>query len=149
MKTVLFMIITLFFLIGGVGCKEEVNTTYPDAITIKELPKMSLTGNIKQGEQKVIQSKKELLALFNQAEIDKYFDLQSIDFEKQTLLIGCDSYPSEANFRYEFSKEEGRSYYFFVEISGCAARPDGNFKYGIVVQKLPKTAVVNFSIVKL
>lgn len=148
-KTILFTVIALFLLIGGMGCEENENLIFTDAIIIKELPKMYLTGSIKQGEQKIIQSNKELLTLFSQAEIDKFPDLQDVDFDKQTLLIGCDSYPNEANLIYEFSKKNAKEFIFRVEISGGATRPDGNFKYGIIVQKLPKTAIVNFNIVKL
>lgn len=111
-KTVLFAAITLSLLIGGMGCEKENNITYPDAIILKELPKFYLSGNIKQGEQKMIQSKNELLSLFNQTEIGKMADLQNIDFSKQTLLIGCDSYPNEANFIYTFSKKTKKNLFF-------------------------------------
>lgn len=145
-KAFLFMVIALFLLLV-VGCEKDI--FYPDAIIIKELPKMYLTGNIKQGEQKLIQTKKELLTLFSQSEIDKVDDLKDLDFTNQTLLIGCDTYSNEVNnLRYLFSKKSEKEYILHVEISGGATKPEGNFKYGIIANKLPKTATVTFNIVK-
>lgn len=146
-KAFLFMVIALFLLVGA-GCEKEI--FYPDAIIIKELPKMYLTGNIKQGEQKLIQTKNELLTSFSQSDIDKVNDLKNIDFINQTLLIGCDTYSNEVNnLRYLFSKKIEKEYILQVEISGGATRPEGNFYYGIIAKKLPETAIVTFEIIKL
>lgn len=148
-KSVLLSLIFLFFLMGITGCEEKhLDTT--DAIIIKELPKMYLLyGNMKQGEGKVVQSNKELLALFSQTEIDKYPDLKGIDFTTQTLLIGCDDYPCLAHLNYDFYKNKNNEFIFFIEIGGCATQPDPRFYYGIVVEKLPKTAKVIFNVVRL
>jgi len=150
MKTrmILFSVITLVLLIGGTGCEKEI--IYPDAIIIKELPKMHLTGTIKQGEQRIIQTKKALLTLFSQSEIDKVDELKNIDFTNHTLLIGCDNYSNEvSNLRYIFSKNSEKEYTLNIEISGFATRPEGYFNYGIIAKKLPETATVTFEIVKL
>ena len=146
-KTFLFLAIASF-LLAGAGCEKEI--LYPDATLIKDLPKMHLTGNIKQGEQKIIRTKDELLTFFSQFEIDKVNELKNIDFAYQTLLIGCDNYSNEVNnLRYTFSNKSEKEYILHVEISGGATRPEGNFYYGIIANKLPKTAIVTFDIVKL
>ena len=95
-KLIVSTIITLLLLIGGTGCEKEI--FYPDATLIKDLPKMYLTGNIKQGEQEIIRTKEELLTFFSQFEIDKVNELKNIDFTNQTLLIGCDNYSNEVNY---------------------------------------------------
>ena len=142
----IFAIIAL--LLFGVGCEEKTLTT--DAIIIKELPKMYLLdGKMKQGEGKVVQSRQELLALFSQDEIDKYPDLKGIDFSTQTLLIGCDGLPSLAHLNYAFYKNKDDDFIFFVVIGGDATQPDPHFHYGIVVEKLAKTAKVIFNVVKI
>ena len=146
-KTFLFMAV-VSFLLAGAGCEKDI--FYPDATLIKGLPKMHLTGNIKQGEQKIIRTKEELLTFFSQFEIDKVNELKNIDFTNQTLLIGCDNYSNEVNnLRYAFSKKEEKEYILHVEISGGATKPEGNFYYGIIANKIPKTAIVTFDIVKL
>ena len=146
-KLIVFTTITLLLLIGGTGCEKEI--FYPDA-TFKDLPKMYLTGNIKQGEQEIIRTKEELLTFFSQFEIDKVNELKNIDFTNQTLLIGCDNYSNEVNnLRYTFSKKNEKEYILHVEISGGATRPEGFFYYGIITNKLPKTAIVTFNIVKI
>lgn len=146
-KTFLFMAV-VSFLLAGAGCEKDI--FYPDATLIKDLPKMYLTGNIKEGEQKIIRTKEELLTFFSQFEIDKVNELKNIDFTNQTLLIGCDNYSNEVNnLRYTFSKNDEKEYILHVEISGGATRPEGNFYYGIIANKLPKTAIVTFDIVKL
>lgn len=146
-KLLVFTTITLLLLIGGTGCEKEI--FYPDA-TFKDLPKMYLTGNIKQGEQEIIRTKEELLTFFSQFEIDKVNELKNIDFTNQTLLIGCDNYSNEVNnLRYTFSKKNEKEYILHVEISGGATRPEGFFYYGIITNKLPKTAIVTFNIVKI
>lgn len=148
-KSVLLSVIFLFLLMGVMGC-EEKNITTTDAIIIKELPKMYLLdGKMKQGEGKVVQSRQELLALFSQTEIDKYPDLKGIDFTTQTLLIGCDGYPCLAYLDYDFYKNKDNEYIFFIEIGGDATQPDPHFYYGIVVEKLAKTAKVIFNVVRL
>lgn len=149
-RTILFTAISLLLLLGEaiIGCQNDINKTYPDAIIVKELPKMYIQGNIKQGDVKIVHSKKELLALFSQSEIDKVNDLATINFSTQTLLIGCDNYASEANFRYKFSKNKETEYNFSVEINGMVARPEGYFLFGIIVKKLPQDAKVSFNIVK-
>ena len=136
------------FLLAGAGCEKDI--FYPDATLIKDLPKMYLTGNIKQGEQEIIRTKEELLTFFSQFEIDKVNELKNIDFTNQTLLIGCDNYSNEVNnLRYTFSKKNEKEYILHVEISGGATRPEGFFYYGIITNKLPKTAIVTFNIVKI
>ena len=149
MKKKIFLLMAIAsFILAGAGCENAI--FYPDATLIKDLPKMHLTGNIKQGEQKIIRTKDELLTFFSQFEIDKVNELKNIDFTNQTLLIGCDNYSNEVNnLHYTFSKKNEKEYVLYVEISGGATKPEGNFYYGIIANKLPKTAIITYDFVKI
>ena len=128
-----------------VYCHNENNSI---AELIKKLPKMYLIGNLNAGEQAVIQSQAELLAIFSQTEINKSVDLQNIDFATQTLLIGRDNYNYGANFNYKFSLTGQNQYTFKVDISGNLCVIDNDFLYGIIVSKLPANTEVIFNINK-
>jgi len=125
--------------------KEEIKNT---PSIVKELPKMRLSGDLNGGEYAVIQSQAELLAIFPQGEIDKSPDLQAIDFDTQTLLIGRDNYQSFAVFNYAFYWTGKNQYTFEVEIFGNYAMMDYCFLHGIVITKLPVNAKVIFIINK-
>lgn len=146
-KTILFSVIALFFLMGGMGCEKEKNITFPDAIIIKELPKLNILGS--NTESIVIHSQKELDAVFSESELQQYEELQQIDFTKHTLLLGFGSYGNEvSNMQHYFIKTGTRSYTYLLKIAGLATRPD-TFRYGVVVTKLPKAAEVTFKIEEL
>lgn len=148
MKTKLLL--PLLVLIIVIGCKKEETYKIPEkSFIIKEVSKNYIEGNIKEGEQKIIQSKKELLAIFSQSEINKVKELRNINFTRQTLLLGCDFYENRAEFRYNFSKQSKSKYLLSVKISGGATSPDYKFKYGVIVSKLPAIATVDFKITKL
>ncbi len=134
-------------LILGMGCEKEVNTTFPDAIIIKELPKLTILG--KNTKSIVIQSQKELNTVFSESELQRYEELQQIDFTKYTLLLGFSSYGNEvSNMQHSFIKTETNSYIYLIKIGGLATRPD-TFRYGVIVAKLPKAAKVVFKIEEL
>ena len=139
-KVLLYTTISLFLLII-VGCKKD----FPDAIIIKELPKLyNLSSNT---ESVVIQSQEELYTIFGESELQRYEELQQIDFAKQTLLLGFCRYGNQvSNMQHYFVKTGKRSYKYLLEISGNLTMPDA-FWYGIVVAKLPKEAEVSFKIV--
>ena len=146
-KTILFSVIALFLLIGETGCEKEKNITFPDAIIIKELPKLDILGN--NTESIVIQSQKELGAIFSESELQRYEELQQIDFTQCTLLLGFGSYGNEvSNMQHYFIKTGTRSYTYLLKIAGDATRPD-TFRYGVIVTKLPKAAEVTFKIEEL
>lgn len=139
----MFAIISLFLLIV-VGCKKEDNITFPDAIIIKELPKLYILSS--STESVVIQSLEELYTMFGESELQRYEELQQVDFSKQTLLLGFCRYGNlVTDMRHYFAKTGERSYTYLLKISGDATMPDA-FWYGIVVAKLPKEAEVSFKI---
>ena len=142
-----FLIIPLLFLIIGMGGCEDKNGIYPEAMVVKELPKISILGN--HTKSVIIQSQKELKAVFSEDELKRIDDLQQIDFSKHTLLLGYGSYANEvANMEHSFSKTTETSYTYLLKIDGAATRPD-SFRYGILVGKLPKPVEVIFKIEKL
>jgi|ADurb_Cas_02_Slu_FD_contig_31_3305740_length_1145_multi_3_in_0_out_0_1 hypothetical protein len=100
-------------------------------------------------ESLVIQSQNELQALFSNEELQRYEDLQQIDFTQYTLLLGHGSYPNEvSNQEHSFIKTGIRSYTYLLKVAGDATRPDA-FRYGIIVKKLPQAAEVTFKIEEL
>lgn len=142
----LLIISFLLILIGMGGCENE-NEIYPDATIVKELPKINVIGN--NTKSIVIQSQKELKAVFNKNELQQIEDLQQIDFSKYTLLLGYGSYSNEvSNMEHSFSKTRTTSYTYLLKVGGDATRPDV-FRYGILVIKLPKSAEVIFKIEEL
>ena len=137
-------IILLLLLILGVGCEKETNIIFPDAIIIKELPKLYILSS--STESVVIQSLEELYTMFGESELQRYAELQQVDFSKQTLLLGFCRYGNLVSaMRHYFVKTGERSYTYLLKISGNATMPDA-FWYGIVVAKLPKEAEVSFKI---
>ena len=140
-----FLIVPFLFLIMG-GC-EDKDGIYPEAIIVKELSKITVLGN--HTKSVVVQSQKELKAVFSEEELKRIDDLQQIDFSKYSLLLGYGSYANEvANMEHLFSKTTEMSYTYLLKIGGAATRPD-SFRYGILVSKLPKSAEVIFKIEEL
>jgi hypothetical protein len=153
MKNLVFIIIPALMLVMSSfsGCEiKEMRVQETPVIVIKELPKMYLEGNlyVAAGEHAIIQSQTELSALFSQETIENSSDLQEIDFETQTLLIGRDDYHYNAVFNYEFSTTAENEYLFTVNIFGGYAVMDYGFWYGIIISKLPTNAEVVFNINK-
>ena len=149
MKTskLLLTMLFLFMIIGIAGCEDDENETYPDAIIVKELPRLS-TGN--NTRSLVIRSQKELEAVFDKNELERVEELQQIDFSKYTLLSGFVGSSTEVYVaEHSFSKTGTTTYTYLLEIiRGYTARPDA-FRYGIIVLKLPKSAEVVFKIEEL
>ena len=146
MKTKTFLAL-LLLLIVGCGCSKTDKDTSPEAVIVKELPKMYFESNIEMGKHKVIQTQTELEALFPNVDLNTVEILKNINFSNQTLLIGREFYPNIADLRYQFIKTKAYDYVFTIEISGMATQPDF-FLYGIVVKKLPNNANISFNIQK-
>ena len=127
------------------GCERE-NTVYPDAVIVKELSKLPIGNN---RNSIVIQSQTELKAVYSSDIFQHYDDLKNIDFSKHTLLLGFGGYGNEvSDMQHYFIKSGASSYTYLLKIGGDATRPD-TFRYGIIVEKLPKAAKVTFKIEEL
>ena len=137
----------LLLVIVGCGCSKADKDTSPEAVIVRELPKMYFESNIEMGKHKVIQTQTELEALFPNVDLNTVEILKNINFSNQTLLIGREFYPNIADLRYQFIKTKAYDYVFTIEISGMATQPDF-FLYGIVVKKLPNNANISFNIQK-
>lgn len=137
----------LLLVIVGCGCSKADKDTSPEAVIVRELPKMYFESNIEMGKHKVIQTQTELEALFPNMSLNTVEVLKDIDFSNQTLLIGREFCPNIADLRYQFIKTKAYDYVFTIEISGMATQPDF-FLYGIVVEKLPNNANISFNIQK-
>src|SRR5690554_2663704 len=140
MKTIqiLLLIPFLFILIGMTGCEDDGNETYPDAIIVKELPRLNPGNN---NRPLVIRSRKELEAVFDKNELERVKELQQIDFSKYTLLSGFVGSTTEVYVaEHSFLKTGTTTYTYLLKIIiGYATRPDA-YRYGIIVLKLPKSA---------
>ncbi len=146
-KMILFTVIVFSLMVGGAGCERNNNISYPDATIIKELPKITDIGS--NTKSLVMQSQKELESVFNKNELQRFEDLQQIDFSKYTLLLGCGSYGNEvSNMEHSFIKTGTKSYTYLLKVGGDATRPN-TFRYGILVEKLPNSAEVTFKIEEL
>ncbi len=145
-KKIFLMMPFLFLIMGIEGC-EDKNEIYPDATIVKELPKVNVIGN--NTKSIIIQSQRELEAVFSKNELQQVNDLQQIDFSKNTLLLGYGNYSNEvSNMEHSFVKTGISTYTYLLKITGLATRPD-TFRFGILVVKLPKSAEVIFKIEEL
>lgn len=146
MKTIkTFLVIPfLLLLIGITGCEDDKNDTYPEATIVKELPRMGMGRNT---EPLVIRSRKELQALFDKSELERVEELRQIDFSRYTLLTGFVGSSTEVYVEgHLFSKTGANTYTYLLKIKiSDATRPD-QYRYGIIVPKLPKSAEVEFKI---
>ncbi|MDO5616841.1 MAG: hypothetical protein Q4G16_11665 [Cruoricaptor ignavus] len=143
-RTLGLLFILMLFASYSCDRNSDDNTIYPDAVIIKELPKIIPIGNHR--ESVIIQSQSELETVFDTATLEQIEDLQGIDFSKYTLLLGYGTYGNEVtNLEHYYSKTASNTYTYLLKIAGDATRPDV-FRYGILVPKLPASAKVNFEI---
>lgn len=125
------------------SCKPNNIIEYPDAVILKELPKMAVGSN---REAMVIRSEQELMAVYTEEYISRISDLQNIDFSRYTLLLGhCFSANEVLYMKHLFSKTGVSTYTYLLQIAGDGTKPDV-FRYGILVAKLPTTAEITFVI---
>ena len=143
-KKSLFMLYFMINLSVIGGCENEV---YPEAIIVKEFPKINVIGN--NTESIIIQSQRELEAVFTHEELQLVTDFQQINFSKYTLLLGYGKYGNEvSNMEHSFVKTGMSTYTYLLKLAGSATRPD-SFRFGILVLKLPKSVKVTFKIEEL
>ncbi|MDO5615079.1 MAG: hypothetical protein Q4G16_02735 [Cruoricaptor ignavus] len=138
----------ILMLFASYSCdrSSDDNTIYPDAVIIKELPKMPI-GNHR--ESVIIQSQSELETVFDTATLEQIEDLQGIDFSKYTLLLGYGTYKNQAvQMEHYYSKIGSNTYAYLLKVGSDAPALDF-FRYGILVPKLPTSANVNFEIGEL
>lgn len=140
-------VVMLLLLAISYSCdRNSDDTIYPDAVIIKELPKMPI-GNHR--ESMIIQSQSELEAVFDTATLEQIEDLQGIDFSKYTLLLGYGTYKNQAiQMEHYYSKIGNDTYTYLLKVGSDAPALDF-FRYGILVPKLPASAKVSFKIEEL
>ncbi len=145
-RTKIFLALTLLLSVAIMllgSCKPNNIIEYPDAVILKELPKVAVGSN---REAMVIRSEQELMAVYTEEYISRISDLQNIDFSRYTLLLGYCFYANEVSYmKHLFSKTGVSSYTYLLQIAGDATIPDA-FRYGILVAKLPITAEITFEI---
>ena len=153
MKALFFRLSSFFLMLIllAAGCDSDNNNDddapFPDAVIIKELPKITAVGNSNSSE--IVQTQKGLESIFSQKDLESFEDLQNIDFSKHTLLLGYGTYSNEvSDMEHSFTKTGTSEYTYILRVSGDATRPDV-FRYGIVVEKLPITAEIIFKIEEL
>lgn len=146
MHTVSGLLLTLL-MIMGYSCDKTDDAIYPEAIIIRELPKLSGIGN--HTESVIINSQDELDAVFNTIALQREESLQDIDFSKFSLLLGYGTYGNEvSSMDHSFIKIKKNTYLYLIKVGGDATRPD-TFRYGIIVSKLPMAANVEFKLEEL
>ncbi|NDW12292.1 hypothetical protein D0T50_05235 [Bacteroides sp. 214] len=145
-KKLKLLILLPILILGIAACDDnDGNMDYPDAVIVKELPKLLPNSS---RESLVIQSQKELEAVYSKEELARFEELQQIDFESHTLLLGYGTYSNEVSYmKHSFLKKSSNSYVYLLVISGLATRPDV-FGYGILVEKLQGKERITFIIKK-
>ena len=128
-----------------VGCNDD-DTVYPDAVIVEELPKLYIGRN---KSSFVIQSQQELEKAFTLEELRQVEELQQVDFEKYTLLLGYTVTTTNAvTLEHSFFKTGVATYAYLLEvICGDASVMDA-FLYGVLVEKLPISAKIVFEVEK-
>lgn len=129
-----------------ISCKKEKAAPEADnsAALEKELPLMRLS-KFQAGDKKIIQSSAEFSLLITAAEAALYPDLKNIDFTKSTLLLGSTSYTNlVSTLEYDWDKTGRQQYKLQFSYGGSATQPTGKFEFGLIVEKLPSAATVDF-----
>ena len=163
MKTKLLFLQIVILLLWVAACtdnskadveNEEVHTEeptrvipFPDAVIVKELPKINLPVKKPIETAQIIRTREELLNFYDAEALATNPDLNSINFSEQTLLLnGASTYSDITGLAYTYTKTGDSTYSYATEVSGVPVlyAPLVTYAYGVIVKKLPPTAEVTF-----
>lgn len=141
-------LLIVFIICIFTACDQEGNEKNGGDIRIvKELPKMYFSP-VDTEIAAIINSMAEFDKLIKDKEnLQNYPELETIDWTKQTLLLGYCSYKNQANIIHHFYQVDNLEYLYHISLSGYTSGPD-NFLFGIIVDKLPENSTVTFEIEK-
>jgi hypothetical protein len=105
---------------------------------------------LKEGKTVVIENQIGFDTVFNKNQISQITTLQNIDFSKYEILIGADVFTHGIyKLEHDFIKNINSEYIYTVKVYYDLTLPAGTFYYGIIVDKLPSNAIVDFVVKKL
>jgi hypothetical protein len=151
MKKAFFKIsaFVLLFALVGAGCEKDEDSI-TDLTIFKELPILYMGYNLENEETRVIKNQETLEIIFSKDLIAQITTLQNIDFSKYDVLVGENSYRRGiAKLEHKFIKTGNHTYSYKLDVFHDLTLPAGRFCYGIIVNKLPMEAVVNFEVTKI
>ncbi len=144
-KILLLLSASLLFLANG--CQEEDEALFPNVAIVKELPKIYITEVFEAGDTKIVQSKTELISIFEAERLLTITDLNDIDFTKNTLLLGYIANPYQvASLQHSFTQTNNFEYTYSVRLEPTDAPAFDEFMYGVIVEKIPFSADIIFNI---
>ncbi|MCD7914671.1 MAG: hypothetical protein LUG96_05035 [Tannerellaceae bacterium] len=163
LRSLFFVCITFIF----IGCSDYLSDTFRQNI-VMALPQMpavvSSSQVIRSYEELESQLTPEELELLKEIPVTQSLPaeeneeeegaeravtlgqlLEDIDFEKYSLLLGVGYYGNHKDtiLTHSLLQTGANVYEYVVFIPGMSAEPD-SFNYGMIVQKLPPAAKVNF-----
>lgn len=152
-KPILTLLISLLCLLTY-SCKKNEN---PNEIQkdeeipiISELPIMYYGCNLHEGDTVHITDKTSFDTIFLESLISQLPVLQNIDLSKYDILVGADVYTHGiSRLEHTFQKTDSSSYLYTVKVIYNDTLPAGGFYYGIIIEKLPSDAIIDFSILKI
>jgi hypothetical protein len=150
MKNILIKSIAIFLFLSfiGISCKKEKTET-PVPI-VSELPILYQGCNLKEGKTVVIENQIGFDTVFNKNEISQISTLQNIDFYKYEILMGADVFTRGINkLDHYLTRNNNSEYIYTVTVHYDLTLPAGTFYYGIIVDRLPSNAIVDFVVKKL
>ena len=150
MKNILIKSIAIFLFLSfiGISCKKEKTET-PVPI-VSELPILYQGCNLREGKTVVIENQIGFDTVFNKNEISQISTLQNIDFSKYEILMGADVFTRGINkLDHYLTRNNDSEYIYTVTVHYDLTLPAGTFYYGIIVDRLPSNAIVDFVVKKL
>jgi hypothetical protein len=105
---------------------------------------------LKEGKTVVIENQIGFDTVFNKNEISQISTLQNIDFSKYEILMGADVFTRGINkLDHYLTRNNNSEYIYTVTVHYDLTLPAGTFYYGIIVDRLPSNAIVDFVVKKL
>jgi hypothetical protein len=128
------------------GCKKD-NIQIP---MLAELPVIYQGCSLKEGNSTIVKNQTEFDTVFDANLVSSIDVLQNIDFYKYDLLVGAESFTRGIiKLEHSFAKKSSSEFIYSVTVYYNLTLPAGTFFYGILVDKLPDNAKVNFVVSKL
>lgn len=126
------------------ACNDDDTGVYTELDIVKVLPRIYLLEL--ENDPHVINTMADFDKIFNSEDVDQYPDLKLFNPEIHTLLFSCDIYPFQvSNIKHKFTQSDSGKYVYLIDVAGMQPTPE-MFCYGIIVDKLPAKANVDFRV---
>lgn len=152
MKSALLKISIILMLLSfmGVGCEKDDEDSTTDLPIFKELPILYMGYTLENEETRVVKNQEAFESIFSGDLIAQIPSLQNIDFTKHDVLVGENFYTRGiAKLEHKFIKTGNNSFSYKLEVFHDLTLPAGRFCYGVIIDKLPTEAVVQFEVTRI